>query len=688
MIPRFAVPPAVPLLAALLCPLLVGCGEPEPLPEGDYTYTDKDADGFPAQVDCDDDDRAIHPSAEERCDGVDNNCDGEVDEAGAVDAVEFYADFDQDGYGVFAYTVYACEAPEGYAAAFGDCDDFNGDIHPDATEVCDGLDNDCDDTVDGAYAEGQNTYYRDADADGYGNADATQTGCSAPVGYVVDVGDCDDSEATVHEGAVELCDDGLDNNCDGLLDEVCPFYMSDANYLLISDGQYDRAGDALSVGGDIDGDGSTDLVVGASQSDIGGLNSGSAFLQYGPITFPADRADFDPEEDDNTGALIDSSVVLVGSSTNDYFGGQVAIAPDTDGDGFDDLLVGAYLAGASNHGEAYLFRGPLTGGSTPISALDSDARFLSDPGEVSGDFSEYVMRPAGDLSGDGVADIIVGDHLYRGVTGEDGTGRIYVFSGDASGDVQVDEALATITGHTQRAYMGYSAAVSRSGGVGSDFNGDGVDDLAVGAPGEDEAWIFFGPVAGDLGRDDADVRMTGSASDWLGSNAASGDLNGDGYADLALGASYQDEGGDRSGSVYVFHGPITADVTWGGESSFGDFRVNELDSLVYLGNQVNGLELVDLDGDGVDDLFVGSGGNSDLRDDAGAAFLFFGPAEGSASVWDADRTVRGDGNTDNAGYAIGVADLNADGKNDIVLGAEGYDLEIGAVGIFSGALLF
>ena len=678
----------LPVAGCLGVALLAGCGE-EPLPAGQYTYTDADQDGYPSQVDCDDADRQVNPGATEACDGVDNNCDGVVDEAGADGATEFYADFDRDGYGVFAYVVLACEAPTGYAAAFGDCDDFNDEVHPDANEVCDGLDNDCDDTVDGAYAEGQNTYFRDADADGFGNADSPQTGCSAPVGYVVDVGDCDDSDATVYEGAPELCEDGVDNNCDGLLDEVCPFYLTDdADIIFKADGQYDRAGDTLSAGADLNGDGNADLVVGASQNDDGSLNGGAAFVIYGPVTFPADRADWDPSTMDNVELLSTASVQLVGSSSNDYFGARVWAGPDVDGDGYDELLVGANLAGSNRNGEAYLFHGPLTGGASAIAALDADVRFIADPNETSGDFGEYVLKVVGDLNDDGTADLLVGDHLFRGVGGEDGTGRVYVFSGTAAGTVQVDDAVATVTGHVARAYVGYSAAASRPGGVGTDINGDGVADLAVGAPGEDETWIFHGPLSGDLTRDDADTILTGSSNDWLGSNAASGDVNGDGYADLAVGSSYDDLGGDRSGSVYVFHGPITGDIAYESGSPFADFSVNELDSLVYMGSQVNGLELVDLDEDGMDDLFVGSGGNSDLRDDAGAAFLYFGPAEGAATIWDADRTVRGDGNTDNAGYALGVADMNGDGKQDILLGAEGFGLEEGAVGIFSGARFY
>ena len=327
---------------------LAACG-PEELPPGQYTVTDKDKDGYPASVDCDDNDRAVNPGVDELCgDAVDNNCDGEVDEPGAADAVEYYADYDADGYGVFAYTISACAPPPGYAEAYGDCNDFDPDVNPDATEVCNGVDDDCDDVVDGAYAEGQNTYYRDADGDGYGDAEAPQDGCEAPVGYAVDTGDCDDSEATVYAGAAELCD-GLDNNCDGLEDETCPKYLSTgSNLLLYSESSYDRAGDAMHAGGDLNGDGYADLVIGAAENDLGSLNGGTSFVYYGPLSIPDDEDGGPGHSERILEDVADASVI--GATSSDYAGSRVQIVPDVNGDGYGELLVAAHLAGSSSHG--------------------------------------------------------------------------------------------------------------------------------------------------------------------------------------------------------------------------------------------------------------------------------------------------------------------------------------------------
>ncbi|WP_242158966.1 MopE-related protein [Aestuariivivens sediminis] len=170
--------------------------------------------------DCNDANAAIHPAATEICDGLDNDCNGltDDDDSGVVGQTTYYRDSDDDGFGDATDTVQACSAPVGYVSVSGDCNDANMAINPDATEVCDGIDNDCDGLIDGDDPDvaDQTTYYRDSDDDGYGDATDTVQACSAPVGYVVTSGDCDDTEPTVYPGAFELCD-GLDNDCvDGI----------------------------------------------------------------------------------------------------------------------------------------------------------------------------------------------------------------------------------------------------------------------------------------------------------------------------------------------------------------------------------------------------------------------------------------------------------------------------------------
>ncbi len=184
--------------------------------DGSTGYTDADADGWAACEDCNDADAAINPDATEQCNGVDDDCDGTVDEDDAVDAASWYADADGDGYGDAASVAAACDQPSGHVADDSDCDDSDAAVHPAAAESCNGVDDDCDGAVDEGVTS---TFYADSDGDGFGDAASTIEACAASSGWVADDSDCDDSDAGVHPGADETCD-GLDNDCDGSVDEA------------------------------------------------------------------------------------------------------------------------------------------------------------------------------------------------------------------------------------------------------------------------------------------------------------------------------------------------------------------------------------------------------------------------------------------------------------------------------------
>ncbi len=185
--------------------------------DGSVGHADLDGDGFAACEDCDDNDAAANEAAAEVCDGIDNDCDGDIDAADGnlTGATTFYGDSDGDGYGGSQYQEEACTAPPGFVSNTDDCDDLDASSHPGASEVCDGADNDCDSTVD----EGTgSTWYQDDDADGYGNGSVSTTACDAPSGYVGNALDCDDFNAATNPSAYEICD-GADNDCDGVTDE-------------------------------------------------------------------------------------------------------------------------------------------------------------------------------------------------------------------------------------------------------------------------------------------------------------------------------------------------------------------------------------------------------------------------------------------------------------------------------------
>ena len=174
---------------------------------------DDDGDGYDDTEDCDDADASTNPGATEVCDGVDNDCDGAVDE-GVMDT--WYADADADGYGDPGAATDACDAPPGHAPTATDCDDTDPAVYPSAAERCDGVDNDCDGDVD---EDVQGTWFADADADGFGDAGAPLDSCDPPDGFVADDEDCDDTEPTTNPDGIEVCDD-QDNDCDGLTDEA------------------------------------------------------------------------------------------------------------------------------------------------------------------------------------------------------------------------------------------------------------------------------------------------------------------------------------------------------------------------------------------------------------------------------------------------------------------------------------
>ncbi|MBN2799371.1 MAG: hypothetical protein JXX28_09515 [Deltaproteobacteria bacterium] len=183
--------------------------------DGSVGYEDQDGDGIPACEECDDAEAARYPGNAEVCDGLDNDCDFQVDEE-VADAPLWYADLDQDGHGDPGNAAQGCEAPEGWLATADDCDDLDASAFPGNPEVCDRVDNDCDSAVDEEAADAR-SWYADADRDFYGDPAQETVSCEAPAGAVADATDCDDAHAAAHPGGTEVCD-GLDNDCDGEVD--------------------------------------------------------------------------------------------------------------------------------------------------------------------------------------------------------------------------------------------------------------------------------------------------------------------------------------------------------------------------------------------------------------------------------------------------------------------------------------
>ena len=230
-------------------------------------FEDNDADGFGnpeismeacsipegwvlTGTDCNDESSAVYPTAPEICDGLDNNCNDLIDsedaELDANQATPLFLDEDNDGFGLSAEFIYACELLEGYSEQGEDCNDTDATINPSAPELCDEIDNDCDELID---VEDDSLdpslgglYFLDEDNDGYGNNDATLLACEEPFGYTTQDGDCDDTDTFINPEATELCDT-IDNDCDGLIDDEDDSRDESSGTIYFTDNDGDGFGD-------------------------------------------------------------------------------------------------------------------------------------------------------------------------------------------------------------------------------------------------------------------------------------------------------------------------------------------------------------------------------------------------------------------------------------------------------------
>jgi hypothetical protein len=683
--------PSLPLIS-----LILGC----PSPTDTSDKTDNDNDGYFAEIDdCDDERADINPGAIEQCDDIDHDCDGKVDND--IQNIDWFEDGDDDGFGNLMSSVNDCRQPSGFVDNSDDCDDTNLNINPNAEEICDGIDNDCDSDIDDddTSVTGQGTWYQDADNDSFGNPAISQLQCASSLGYVSNQDDCDDTNPNINPTANEVCD-GNDNDCDGYVDnnpvdgsfwyedvdedgygECTSYVLSCSNV----DGYVDNPDDCddsnVDVNPDADevcedgidndcdnglnacwwgsdnledttypfqGGSITNWFAGTSVSGLGAWDTSSGYgYDWVGTGFPGDLDDVQGwfimrEGQPEIWTGTDRNHFTIKDATNgDGIGSSIASQEDINGDGNIDVatgLIGYDDSTDGNEGALCLIT-TMKNDLVSIPGRTFYTNYACDTLLVGSEIDGQLGKPSlfiEDQDSDGVAEILAGSYNKTAATG-----AVYLITGssdfkktDSDSDGNLVEEEATIE------YVDDVSSIA--------FTHDDVDSLFENEDGFEHPALSL----------------------------AKGDINGSGTDDLIIGVP-----ADAAGLVTVFEGASTS-VT--GSSDIDLTSTTPTDATFFTGaNLSDGLGhavyACDLDGDGYDDVIMGAPLDSTNQTEAGQVAIMYGSTTfitgktqdfGSVSP---DATIDGTEEYGNLGYAVTGDDFNLSGYCDLVMSFPSID---------------